>query len=125
MAITHDGTQVFVNTGALAALQNLQTTALNRVTTPTVSARWQTRSTHRSTMFRTIIGDVGARGNRLDMTSANLDAFEGNVTNLKSNLEDIDYETAITDLMSRQNAYQAAMLATSKVMSLTLTDYLK
>jgi flagellin-like hook-associated protein FlgL len=47
------------------------------------------------------------------------------VTNFKSNLEDVDYETAITQLMSRQNAYQAAMMATSKVIGLTLTDYLR
>lgn len=123
MAITHDGTQVFVNTGALAALQNLAT-ALNANDGDAI----RTSSDSLDTSFdnvQAIVGDVGARGNRLDMTSANLDAFEGTVTNLKSNLEDIDYETAITDLMSRQNAYQAAMLATTKVMGLTLTDYLR
>jgi flagellar hook-associated protein 3 FlgL len=123
MAISHDGTQVFVNTGALAALQNLQNAlAAND------GDGIRTSADSLDTSFdgvQTIVGDVGARGNRLDMTSSNLDAFEGTVTNLKSDLEDIDYEAAITDLMSRQNAYQAAMLATTKVMSLTLTDYLR
>jgi hypothetical protein len=31
----------------------------------------------------------------------------------------------VTELTQRQVAYQAAMLATSKVMGLTLTDYLR
>jgi flagellar hook-associated protein 3 FlgL len=39
-------------------------------------------------------------------------------------LEDADMEKAITELVSRQNTYQAAMLATSRVMGLNLANYL-
>jgi flagellar hook-associated protein 3 FlgL len=123
MAVTHDGTQVFLDSGALAALQKLAD-ALNANDPDAIRLSSDSLDTSFDSV-QTIIGDVGARGNRLDMTSANLDAFAGTVTNLKSDLEDVDYETAITDLMSRQNAYQAAMLATTKVMGLTLTDYLR
>jgi flagellar hook-associated protein 3 FlgL len=123
MAVTHDGTQVFLDSGALAALQKLAD-ALNANDSDAIRTSSDTLDSSFDSV-QAIVGDVGARGNRLDMTSANLDAFEGTVTNLKSNLEDIDYETAITDLMSRQTAYQAAMLATTKVMGLTLTDYLR
>jgi flagellar hook-associated protein 3 FlgL len=59
------------------------------------------------------------------VTSANLDAFDVNLKTLKSGLEDVDMEQAVTELVSRQSAYQAAMLATSRVMGLTLADYLK
>jgi flagellar hook-associated protein 3 len=123
MTISHDGTQVFVSTGALDALQNLQNALASgdpdsvRLSADSLDSSFDN--------VQGIVGDVGSEGNRLDMTSANLDAFEGTVTNLKSDLEDVDYETAITDLMSRQTAYQAAMLATTKVMGLTLTDYLR
>lgn len=123
MSVTHDGTQVFLDTGAFAALQKLMT-ALNGNDPAAVRASSDALDSSFNNV-QTIIGDVGARGNRLDMTSANLDAYEGTVTNLKENLEGIDYESAITDLMSRQTAYQAAMLATTKVMGLTLTDYLR
>jgi flagellin-like hook-associated protein FlgL len=37
----------------------------------------------------------------------------------------VDQEKAITDLVTRQTAYQSAMLATSRVLGMTLTDYLK
>ena len=36
-----------------------------------------------------------------------------------------DVETAMTELTNRQVAYQAALLATAKVTSLNLSDYLK
>ena len=44
---------------------------------------------------------------------------------LKSDVEEVDVEEAVTELVSRQTAYQAAMLATSRVMGLTLADYLR
>jgi len=72
-----------------------------------------------------VVGDTGALGNRLSVVAQNLDALKGNVTAFKSDLEDIDVETAMTELTNRQVAYQAALLATSKVTSLNLSDYLK
>jgi flagellar hook-associated protein 3 FlgL len=61
----------------------------------------------------------------LDSAAENITAYKTNVTTFKSNLEEVDIETAVTELTQRQMAYQAAMLSTSKVMSLTLTDYLR
>jgi flagellar hook-associated protein 3 FlgL len=72
-----------------------------------------------------LVGDLGARMNQLEVTSANLDALSANLTTFKSNLSEIDYEEAMTALVSRQTAYQSAMLATSRVIGMTLTDYLR
>jgi flagellar hook-associated protein 3 FlgL len=69
--------------------------------------------------------ETGVRVNQLEMTGSNLDAVEMHLTTLKSDLEEVDLEEAVTELVSRQTAYQAAMLATSRVMGLTLTDYLR
>ncbi len=77
------------------------------------------------TEVQTVVGETGGRESQLQMLSSNLDAYSGNLTALQSSLQDVDYESAVTDMTTRQNAYQAAMLATSKVMGLTLTDYLK
>jgi flagellar hook-associated protein 3 FlgL len=74
---------------------------------------------------QTMVGDVGARANTLDSAQQNLDALKVNITTFKSNLEDVDLEKAMTELTSRQLAYQAALVATSKVNSLNLTDYLR
>jgi len=37
----------------------------------------------------------------------------------------VDMEEAITEMVARQTAYQAAMQASSRVMGLSLTDYLR
>jgi flagellar hook-associated protein 3 FlgL len=75
--------------------------------------------------LQVLIGENGARVNQLDVTSANLAAFSINLKTLKSDVEEVDIEQAVTELVSRQTAYQAAMLATSRVMGLTLADYLR
>jgi flagellar hook-associated protein 3 FlgL len=72
-----------------------------------------------------LVIDAGVRLNQLEMSASNLDAVEMHLTTLKSDLEEVDAEEAITELVSRQTAYQSAMLATSRVMGLTLTDYLR
>jgi flagellar hook-associated protein 3 FlgL len=122
MTISHTGTEVFVSTGVLDSLQKLGTAlAANDV------AGINTASQQVSSAFdnvQGIVGDVGARGNQLNMTSTGLDSYESTITAAKSNIEDIDPATAITELTSRQTAYQAALLAVSKTTSLNLTDYL-
>jgi flagellar hook-associated protein 3 FlgL len=72
-----------------------------------------------------LVIESGVRLNQLEMTESNLDAVEMHLTKLKSDLEEVEVEEAVTELVSRQTAYQAAMLATSRVMGLTLTDYLR
>jgi flagellin-like hook-associated protein FlgL len=43
----------------------------------------------------------------------------------RSNLQELDLEEAVTHLVARQNAYQAALLTTSRLMNLSLADYLR
>jgi flagellar hook-associated protein 3 FlgL len=47
------------------------------------------------------------------------------LTTFRSDLQEVDLEAAMTQLVTRQTAYQSAMLATSKVLSLSLADYLR
>lgn len=74
---------------------------------------------------QTLIGDVGAKYNQLQVTHANLDALEINLRTFKSNLEDADLEKAVTELVARQTAFQSAMLATSRVLGMNLAEYLR
>jgi flagellar hook-associated protein 3 FlgL len=122
MNVTHDGQQVFVNTGVLDSLKSLATALSNNDTAGIAAA--STAVTNAFDAVQGVVGDVGARESQLQMASSNLDAYQGTVTNLKSNLQDVDFESAVTELTSRQTAYQAALLSTSKVMGLSLTDYL-
>ena len=127
IAPTHDGKQVFIDTGVLDAMKDLAH-ALDP-SSPTygnagISAAMATLDTAFDAV-QGVVGDTGAMGTRLDTAGQNLDALKSNLTTFKSDLEEIDVETAMTELTNRQIAYQAALLATAKVTGLSLVDYLK
>jgi len=127
IAATHNGQQLFVDTGVLDAVKNL-----SQALDPASSAYGQGGITTALSgidsaldSVQTMVGDTGARANTLDSAGQNLDALKTNLSTFKSNIEDVDMEQAMTELTSRQLAYQAALVATSKVDSLNLTDYLR
>lgn len=119
----HNAKEVFLDTGTLQALKDLSTALGNNDVTGINNASSALTSAQQG--IQTLVGDIGARENQLDNASSNLDALKTNLTTFKSNLSEVDQETAITNLVSRQTAYQSAMLATSRVIGMTLTDYLK
>jgi flagellar hook-associated protein 3 FlgL len=123
----HTGTQMLVDTGVLDAVKAMA--AALDPNSPTygqtgISAAL-TKIDTASNAVQTVVGDTGATANSLTIAGQNLDSLKLNLTSFKSGLEDADVEAAVTEMTNRQVAYQAAMLATSKVMGLTLTDYLK
>lgn len=125
MVATHDGSQLFGSTtnGALASLRDLATAL--RLGDPQGIAQSVGAIDSALDNTNNLTGELGARSNQLQVTGANLDAFENTLKTFKSNLSEIDTEKAITELVGRQTAFQAAMLATSKVMGMNLTDYLR
>ena len=125
ISTTHDGTRVFgtASAGVLAALRDMSA-ALGRDDQAGVAhALGQVRAALDDT--QALIGDMGARMNQLEVTGANLDALETTLKTFKSDLHEVEFEEAVTELVGRQTAFQAAMLATSKVMGMTLTDYMR
>lgn len=127
MAATHDGQTIFKGTGLLDAVRDL-----SRALDPSSPSYGKTGIADAMSKLdgafdsvQTLIGDTGARANALDSASQNLDALKSNITSFKSGIEEVDLESAMTELTSRQLAYQAALVATSKLSSLNLTDYLR
>jgi flagellar hook-associated protein 3 FlgL len=127
VAPTHDGKQIFLDTGVMDAVK-----ALSRSLDPSSTTYGQdgiaaalTSLDSAYSAVQTVVGDTGAQANRLSTVTQNLSALKTNLTTFKSDLQDVDIETAMTELTSRQTAYQAALLATSKVTSMSLTDYLR
>lgn len=119
----HNAREIFLDSGTMQALKDLSTalgandqTGINTALASLTLAQQGVQS---------LVGDIGARQNQLEVTSANLAALKTNLTTFQSSLSDADQEEAITELVSRQTSYQSAMLATSRVIGLTLTDYLK
>ena len=74
--------------------------------------------------MRSLISNTGTKILRLDTKSAVLDDLKINYTDRKSQIEDADIAEAIMNLKSTELAYQAALASSSKVMSLSLVDYL-
>ena len=125
VSTAHDGTTVFGPTasGPLAALRELAQ-ALHADDVPGISAASRSLEVAFDDT-QALLGTVGARANQLQVTTANLDALAVTLKTFKADVSEIDFETAVTELVSRQTAYQAAMMASSRVLGMTLTDYLR
>jgi flagellar hook-associated protein 3 FlgL len=120
----HDGTQVFgtAATGPLASLQNLA--AALQGGTQTAVENTLGDLNNQLTNVQSLVGENGAWANRLQITGSNITAFTNQLTASNATLQDVNIETAMTNLTGRQTAYQAAMAATSRVMNLSLANYL-
>jgi flagellar hook-associated protein 3 FlgL len=122
MPTVHNATQIFLDTGALQALQDLST-ALGandaegiRVASGTLAAA--------SDKVQALLGEVGARTNQLQTMKTSLGSLSADLDAARSGLEDTDMDTAITDVMSRQTTLQAALLTTQRILGISLTDYM-
>jgi flagellar hook-associated protein 3 FlgL len=123
MRVNHDANEVFVASGVLQSMQALST-ALATDDTAGIAAAI-TNLTGAFDEAQHLLGETGARARQLDNALANIDALEATVRTQRSDLTDVELEEAISRLASRQNAYEAALLATSRINTLTLTDYLR
>lgn len=119
----HSAREVFIDSGALEGLQALAT-ALQAGDADGIRAAMADVD-RAFDQVQNLVGDLGARMNRVDVALSNLDALEVNLQTFRSGLEDADLTEAVTRLVERQGALEAAMLANSKILTLTLADYLR
>jgi flagellar hook-associated protein 3 FlgL len=71
-----------------------------------------------------IISNIGIKTNRLETKESVVSDFELTLTKQKSDIEDVDITDAATDLALKETAYQAALSATARIVSMSLVDYL-
>ncbi|NJD20563.1 MAG: flagellar hook-associated protein 3 [Gemmatimonadetes bacterium] len=119
----HSAKEIFVDTGAVASLQELADALEVNDEEGIRSALAGLDSAMDG--VQTVVGDLGARMNYLEIAVTNLDSLQVNLAKFRSELEDADLAEATTRLVERQGALEAAMLANSKILGLTLTDYLR
>lgn len=123
---TDDGATLFIDSGVLDSLRDLAVELANPPAAGHVALRAAGRSvTAAFDRVQERVGALGARAGTMDLVAANLDAFEGSLQSFRSTISEVDFEQAATELVARQNAYQAALLASSKVLGLNLSDYLR
>jgi flagellar hook-associated protein 3 FlgL len=128
----HDGTTVFLGRtagapdatqGVLPALRALADALAGGAQADVAPAL--TRLDAAFEQLQGVVGEVGARQNQADAARVTLEALDAALTRQKSDAGEVDAESAITEMVARQTAYQAAMLASSRVMGLSLADYLR
>ncbi|NRD79398.1 flagellar hook-associated protein FlgL [Bacillus sp. BRMEA1] len=73
----------------------------------------------------TIRSDLGARMNRMDLSSSRLDGLEQSTNNLMSNEVDVDIAQAYTNFSAQQAVYNSALSAGAKIIQPSLVDFLK
>jgi flagellar hook-associated protein 3 FlgL len=71
-----------------------------------------------------IRADVGARTNRLETAAARLSGLALNTTKLLSDVEDADMAQTITQYMTQQAAYNAALKSGANIVQSSLLDFL-
>jgi flagellar hook-associated protein 3 FlgL len=69
--------------------------------------------------------DIGARQNRVELMDNRLSTQEIIATTLMSENEDIDYEQAITEMITQESIHNAALSVGSKIIQATLVDFLR
>lgn len=69
--------------------------------------------------------DLGARMNRLDLVENRLAQQEITAKSTMANNENVDYEKAITDLLTQETMHRAALSAGARIMQPSLVDFLR
>jgi flagellar hook-associated protein 3 FlgL len=73
----------------------------------------------------TLRADLGARMNRMDLSSSRLDGLEQSTNDLMSNEVNVDIAKAYTDFSEQQSVYTSALSVGAKIIQPSLVDFLK
>lgn len=69
--------------------------------------------------------DIGARQNRVEMMENRLSAQKLNATKQMSENEDVDYEKAITEMITQESIHRAALSVGARIIQPSLVDFLR
>jgi len=119
----HDAGEMFIDTDVIASLDALETAlgADDRVAIQATSDQLATAIGS----VQTLVADVGARQVRLDTAQGRQEIVDETAETRRSKLIDVPIEEAITQLAAVQSAYQASLLATTRLLETSLVNYLR
>lgn len=69
--------------------------------------------------------DIGARQNRAEMMGNRLESQEVSATKQMSENEDVEYEKAITDMLTEEAVHRAALSVGARIIQPSLVDFLR
>jgi flagellar hook-associated protein 3 FlgL len=119
----HNGKEIFLDSKAFEAIRDLSQ-ALGADDAPAIRASMD-KLRFATERVQDLLGDVGGRYNHLEITERRLRIANLSTVQLRSELEDVDMAKAMVELVARQSSLQGAFMATSRILSLNLTDYLR
>lgn len=121
--VIHSGQQIFVDTGILDSLAQLET-ALLANDVPSIQGVVSSID-QGFDGIQNLLTEIGARDRTLDQTIETLDNRKHSLTIRRAELAEIPFEEAALNLATVQTALQAAYLATARIESLSLAEYLR
>ncbi len=87
-------------------------------------SRTMTRLDTHYNSITSVLSDIGIKYNRLEIRKQVSTESKLTITERKSMIEDVDVVESIMNLQAIQMAYQASLSSTSKIINLSLVDYL-
>lgn len=69
--------------------------------------------------------ELGAKMNRMELSSSRVDGLEVSTTQMLSNEEDVDLSRLIIDLKAQENVQRAALSVGARIIQPTLVDFLR
>lgn len=119
----HSGQEIFLDSDVVGALDGMAL-ALDNNDVPGIKAAL-TRVDDAFGSVQELVGDLGGRMNQLDVAVSNLESLDVTLQTFRSELQDADLAEAVTELVNRQSSLEAAMVANSRILNVTLANYLR
>jgi flagellar hook-associated protein 3 FlgL len=120
---THSGQEMLVDTGVLDALTDLE--AALTADDPAAIRATISDLDHAFDGVQALVADVGARDKGLDNILTGFDDRTDALTARRRDVAEIPIDEAMLSVTASQTALQAAYLVTSRLQSLSLTEYLR
>lgn len=122
-----DGISLQSNTTPLKTFQSIDDMFAkldNATTTEDFSNSLSELNTNSNDLL-TIRADIGARQNRVELMEDRLSSQEIITTKQMSDNEDVDYEKAITNMITQESIHRAALSVGARIIQPSLTDFLR
>jgi flagellar hook-associated protein 3 FlgL len=119
----HNAREVFVDTGAMAALKQLSTALGANDAAGIRSAAGALQTGFDG--VQGILAETGSRYGQLELTATRLDTLEQTTSAHRASIQEADMEATMVELVTRQSSLQATMLSTSRILGMTLSEYLR
>jgi flagellar hook-associated protein 3 FlgL len=119
----HNGNAAFVSSGVMGSLTSLRD-ALATGSGPAVAAALPAlRSAFDN--LQALLAETGARSLQVDAVEQELTAAVVRLRIDRAQSAEVPYEEAVTEFLASQQALQASLSATSRILELNITDYLR